>query len=115
MMSSNYYYTPLQKQGQKFFRKYLPLDELGEIVFTPDFSHIVESPVQGFPKTPTFEEILVGEALLTLTKTPLGRGVLVGAYALSYLPLLEPTKTSKTYGLSEMMYIQSGLGGAMRV
>ena len=112
----SYYYTPLQRKGQRFFEEYIPLERVLEEAFEPDFSFIVADPRPVAPEPeldPT--RILVYEGLRRLTATPIGRGVLIGAYALSYLPLVEPTKTSKTYAPSELMFIQSGLGGGMIV
>lgn len=112
---SQYYYTPMQRRGQRFFKEYIPLERVFEESFVPDLSSIVENPIPTFPSTPTIEDLIVGEALLTLTKTPVGRGILIGAYALSYLPLLEQTRTSKKYGPSELMLIQGGVGGGLIV
>lgn len=112
---SDYYYTPLQRKGQRFFEEYIPFEEIGEVAFAPDLSHIFADPTPTPPEAIDPKRVLVYEGLKRLTSTPVGRGVLIGAYALSYLPLLEETKTSKTYGPSELMMITSGLGGGMRV
>lgn len=112
---SDYYYTPLQREGQRFFDEYIPLEDIGEVAFSPDLTHIFANPLPTAPEKIDVKRVLVYEGLKRLTATPVGRGVLVGAYALSYLPLLEETKTSKTYGPSELMMITSGIGGAMRV
>lgn len=112
----DYYYTPLQRRGQKFFKEYVPLDEVFDYVFTPDVSHVVADPTPVAPEPeldPT--RVLVFEGLRRLTATPIGRFVFVGAYALSYLPLLEPTRSAKTYGPGELMFLQSGLGGGFIV
>lgn len=112
----SYYYTPLQRKGQKFFEEYIPLERVFEEGFSPDLSHIISDPTPSLPEQevdPT--KILVYEGLRKLTSSPIGRGVLVGAYALSYLPLLEQTRTAKTYGPGELMFIQSGLGGGFIV
>jgi len=110
---SQYYYTPLQRRGQRFFEEYIPLERVFEEGFKPDFSYILTDPTPVQETDPT--RILVYEGLRRLTATPVGRGALIGAYALSYLPLLEPTRTAKTYGPGELMFIQSGLGGGMIV
>lgn len=113
---SQYYYTPLQRRGQRFFEEYIPLERVFEEGFKPDFSYILTDPTPVLPEQETDPtRILVYEGLRKLTATPFGRGTLIGAYALSYLPLLEPTRTAKTYGPSELMFIQSGLGGGMIV
>ena len=113
---SDYYYTPLQRKGQRFFEEYVPLSEIGEVAFSPDLSYIIADPRPIAP-SPELDpkRILVFEGLRRLTATPVGRGIFAGAYALSYLPLLEETKTSKTYGPSELMMITSGLGGGKLV
>ena len=41
---SQYYYTPLQRQGQRFFEEYIPLERIYEEAFDPDFSHILADP-----------------------------------------------------------------------
>ena len=113
---SDWYYTPFQKEAQKFFEEFIPIERILEEGFDPDFSYIVADPTPVAPSPeldPT--KILVYEGLRRLTATPVGRGALVAAYGLAYLPLLEPTKTSKTYGPSELMFIQSGVGGVMLV
>ncbi len=113
---SRYYYSPLQRRGQEFFEEYIPLERIFEETFDPDFSYILADPTPIAPNPeldPT--RILVFEGLRRLTATPVGRGVLIGAYALSYLPLLEPTRTAKTYASGELMYLQSGLGGGLIV
>jgi hypothetical protein len=113
---SQYYYTPLQRRGQRFFEEYIPLERVFEEGFKPDFSYILTDPTPVAPEQETDPtRILVFEGLRRLTATPVGRGALIGAYALSYLPLLEPTRTAKTYGPGELMFIQSGLGGGMIV
>lgn len=112
----SYYYTPLQRKGQRFFEEYIPLERVLEEGFEPDFSFILADPRPVAPNPeldPT--RILVYEGLRRLTATPIGRGVLIGAYALSYLPLLEPGAPAKTYGPGELMYLQSGLGGGLIV
>ena len=113
---SQYYYTPLQRRGQRFFEEYIPLERIFEETFEPDFSHILADPTPIAPDPeldPT--RILVFEGLRRLTATPIGRGVLIGAYALSYLPLLEPGAPAKTYAPGELMYFQSSLGGGLIV
>jgi len=113
---SDFYYTPFQKEAQKFFEEYIPLERILEEGFDPDFSYIVEDPRPIAPSQETDPtKILVYEGLRRLTSTPVGRGALVAAYALAYLPLLEPTRTAKTYGPAELMFIQSGLGGGLIV
>ena len=112
----SYYYTPLQKKGQRFFEEYIPLERIYEESLEPDYSFILADPT---PVSPSPEldpnRILVFEGLRRLSATPVGRGILIGAYALSYLPLLEPTQTAKTYDEGELMVFQSGLGGALIV
>jgi hypothetical protein len=106
----------LQRQGQRFFEEYIPLERIFEEGFEPDLSYILTDPTPVAPNPeldPT--RVLVFEGLRRLTATPFGRGVLIGAYALSYLPLLEPTRTAKSYGSGELMFIQSGVGGALIV
>ena len=113
---SRYYYSPLQRRGQRFFEEYIPLERIFEETFEPDLSFILADPTPIEPNPeldPT--RIIVFEGLRRLTATPIGRGALIGAYALSYLPLLEPTRTAKTYGPSEFAFLQSGLGGGMLV
>ena len=113
---SGYYYSPLQRRGQRFFETYIPLERVFEEAMDPDFSYILADPTPIAPSPeldPT--RILVFEGLRRLTATPIGRGVLIGAYASSYLPLLEPTRTAKIYGPGELMYLQSGLGGDILV
>ena len=113
---SEYYYSPLQRRGQRFFEEYIPLDRVFDEAFSPDLSHILADPTPIAPD-PELDpvRILVFEGLRRVTATPVGRGLLVGAYALSYLPLLEPTRTAKTYAPGELMYLQSGLGGGILV
>ena len=109
---SRYYYSPLQRRGQRFFEEYVPLERIFEETFEPDLSYIATDPTPVSPKPeldPT--RILVFEGLRRLTATPIGRGVFIGAYALSYLPLLEEGAPAKTYGPSEFAFLQSGLGG----
>ena len=113
---SRYYYSPLQRRGQRFFEEYIPLERVFEEAFDPDFSYILADPTPVAPSPeldPT--RIIVFEGLRRLTATPVGRGVLIGAYALSYLPLLEPGAPAKTYGPGELAFIQGGLGGGMLV
>ncbi len=113
---SDWYYTPFQKEAQKFFEEYIPLERIAEEAFEPDLSYILSDPTPVAPKDELDpSKILVYEGLRRLTASPWGRGLLISAYALSYLPLLEPTRTARTYGPGEMMFIQSGLGGAMLV
>ncbi len=113
---SRYYYSPLQRRGQRFFEEYIPLERIFEERFEPDFSFILADPTPVAPSPETDPtRVLVYEGLRRLTATPVGRGVLIGAYALSYLPLVEPTRTAKSYGPGEMMFIQSGLGGGLIV
>lgn len=114
MIDMGYYYTPLQRKGQKFFEEYIPADELFDSAFAPDTEHIIDRP----PKAPKIEgpkEYIVYEGLRRIASTPYGRGLLISAAALSYLPLLEKTQTSKTYDEGELMFIQSGAGGALIV
>jgi hypothetical protein len=113
---SQYYYTPLQRRGQRFFEEYIPLERVFEEGFKPDFSYILSDPTPVAPEVETDPtRILVYEGLRRLTATPFGRGTLIGAYALSYLPLLEPGPPAKKYDPGELMFIQSGLGGGMIV
>lgn len=113
---SRYYYSPLQRRGQRFFEEYIPLERVIEEGFKPDFSYILTDPTPVAPEVETDpSRILVYEGLRRLTATPVGRGALIGAYALSYLPLVEPGAPAKTYGPGELMFIQSGLGGGMIV
>lgn len=113
---SQYYYTPLQRRGQRFFEEYVPLERIFEEAFELDFSHILADPTPIAPDPeldPT--RILVFEGLRRLTASPIGRGLFIAAYGLSYLPVLEPTRTAKTYGPGDLAFIQSGLGGGMLV
>lgn len=112
---SDWYYTPVQKEAQEFFEEYIPISRIMEEGFAPDLSHIIADPTPTAPETPDLQTVLVYELLRRLTATPYGTAALIGAYGLAYLPLLEPTKTSKIYGPSELMTITSGVGGAMRV
>ena len=110
---SRYYYSPLQRRGQRFFEEYIPLERVFEETFEPDLSFILADPTPIAPNPeldPT--RIVVFEGLRRLSATPVGRGVLIGAYALSYLPLLEAGEPAKKYGPSEFAFLQSGLGGA---
>ena len=112
----SYYYTPLQRKGQRFFEEYIPLERVFEEAFEPDYSFILADPTPVAP-SPELDpsRIAVFEGLRRLSSTPIGRGVLIGAYALSYLPLLEPGTPAKTYEPGELMFIQSGLGGGLIV
>lgn len=107
----------MQRRGQKFFEEYIPLDVVFESVFAPDFAHVYQNPFGPDLEIefPDPKRVLVYEGLHLATRTPVGRGLLIGAYALSYIPLLEKTRTSKTYGPSELMLIQSGVGGGLIV
>ena len=113
---SEYYYSPLQRRGQRFFKEYIPLERVFEEAFDPDFSYILADPTPIAP-SPELDpkRIIVFEGLRRLTATPIGRGVLISAYALSYLPLLESGPPAKTYGQGELAFIQSGAGGALIV
>lgn len=111
-----YYYSPLQRKGQRFFEEYIPLDRVFDEAFDPDFSYIINDPTPYAPEPELDpERILVYEGLRKLTATPVGRGLLIGAYALSYLPLAEPGPPAKKYEPGELMFIQSGVGGGMIV
>lgn len=112
----SYYYTPLQRKGQRFFEEYIPFERVFEEGFNTDFSYILADPTPVAPEQETDPtRILVFEGLRRLSATPIGRGVLIGAYALSYLPLVEPGPPAKKYDPGEFMFIQSGLGGGMIV
>lgn len=113
---ARYYYSPLQRKGQRFFEEYIPLEKVIDEAFAPDFSYIIDDPTPYAPD-PEMDpsRILVYEGLRKLTATPVGRGILIGAYALSYLPLVEPGLPAKKYDLGELMFIQSGVGGGMIV
>jgi len=113
---ARYYYSPLQRKGQRFFEEYIPLERVFDEAFDPDFSYIINDPTPYAPEPETDpKRILVFEGLRRLTSTPVGRGVLIGAYALSYLPLLEEGPPAKKYDPGELMFIQSGVGGGMIV
>ena len=80
---SEYYYSPLQRRGQRFFEEYIPLERVFEEGFEPDLSHIFADPTPVAPKQETDpSRILVFEGLRRLSATPVGRGVLIGAYVL---------------------------------
>ena len=46
---SDWYYTPFQKEAQKFFEEFIPIERILEEGFDPDFSYIVADPTPVAP------------------------------------------------------------------
>lgn len=111
-MFKEFYYTPTQRKGQQFFSEYFPFEKF----FEGDFSSIFDPYSIVGPDFPqTDESIFVYHLAGKLTSSPIGRGVFFGAYALSYLPVLESGPPARQYDLGELMYINPSIGGAFLV